>query len=57
MTDHNDHDALGDIAVRAGILSAYHDFSGDEHFTTPETRDALLAAMGLPNTPAEAAEL
>jgi len=57
MADHNDQDVLGDLAARAGILSAYHDFSGVEHFTTPETRDALLAAMGLPNRPAEAADL
>ena len=57
MTDRNENDALNDLAARAGILPAYHDFSGDEHFTTPETRDALLAAMGLPNTHKEAIEL
>jgi 4-alpha-glucanotransferase len=44
---------------RFGITDRYHDIQGKEHLTTPETRAALLRAMGVSpeeaNAPADAA--
>ncbi|SFE74352.1 4-alpha-glucanotransferase [Roseivivax sediminis] len=49
-------EALDRLASLAGILPGYTDVTGQYRPTAPETRDALLAAMGLPATTTEAAE-
>ncbi|MGB0672128.1 MAG: hypothetical protein ACPGNT_11585, partial [Rhodospirillales bacterium] len=48
--------ALDALARMAGILPIYHDLEGNPHPTSQDSRDALLAAMGLPVTEAGAAE-
>ncbi|TDL83705.1 4-alpha-glucanotransferase [Palleronia sediminis] len=50
MTD-DPRDAL---AARLGVIDGYHDPTGAWHATGPETRDAILAAMGEPVAPDEA---
>ncbi|MBK1636770.1 4-alpha-glucanotransferase [Rhodovulum adriaticum] len=40
--------ALEALAQAAGVLPRYHDLTGQEHVTDPETVRALLSAMDLP---------
>jgi 4-alpha-glucanotransferase len=40
-------DPRDELARRLGILPRYRDATGTDHELTPETRDALLAAMGV----------
>ncbi|MEX2520756.1 MAG: 4-alpha-glucanotransferase [Paracoccaceae bacterium] len=48
--------ALARLAAELGVIGAYHGFDGAERVTRPETQAALLAAMGVPATEADAAE-
>lgn len=47
--------ALAELCARMGVLAAYHDLSGEERRTAPDTARALLAAMGLAAGTEEAA--
>jgi 4-alpha-glucanotransferase len=53
-----DTDLLNRLAERVGIMPSYHDLSGTLHVAPVETKQALLAAMGLdPSDPATALRL
>ncbi|HZI83775.1 MAG TPA: 4-alpha-glucanotransferase, partial [Casimicrobiaceae bacterium] len=39
--------AFDRLAALSGILPAYYDVAGVQHFTSPETKRALLATMGI----------
>ncbi len=43
----NEHEALAQLAADCGVLPAYHDIDGREHYASDATRQALLAAMGV----------
>jgi 4-alpha-glucanotransferase len=44
----NSEQALGALAQSYGILPSFHDMSGHEHPTSPETQMALIRANGVP---------
>ena len=46
MPDQTWQDLLAKLAERAGIATDYYDIAGNLHFTSDETRRALLTAMG-----------
>lgn len=46
MQDQAEQTLLATLAERVGIVAAYHDISGTLHYTSDETRRALLGAMG-----------
>ena len=46
MQDQTEHTLLAELAERAGIAADYYDIAGHLHFTSDDTRRAILAAMG-----------
>ena len=46
MQDQTEQSLLAELAERAGIAADYYDIAGNLHFTSDETRRALLTAMG-----------
>ena len=46
MQDQTEQTLLAKLAERAGIANAYHDIAGTLHFTSDDTRRAILTAMG-----------
>lgn len=48
MQDQTEQMLLATLAERVGIVADYHDISGTLHYTSDDTRRALLAAMGFP---------
>ena len=46
MQDQMEHTLLTELAGRAGIAADYYDIAGNLHFTSDDTRRAILTAMG-----------
>ena len=46
MQDQTEQTLLARLAERAGIATDYYDIAGTPHFTSDDTRRAILAAMG-----------
>ena len=46
MQNHTEQTLLVELAERAGIAADYYDIAGNLHFTSDDTRRAILAAMG-----------
>ena len=46
MQDQTEHTLLTELAERTGIAADYYDIAGNLHFTSDDTRRAILTAMG-----------
>lgn len=46
MLDQTEQTLLATLAERAGIATDYYDIAGNRHFTSDDTRRAILTAMG-----------
>jgi 4-alpha-glucanotransferase len=46
MQDQTEQSLLAELAERAGIVADYYDIAGHLHFTSDDTRRAILSAMG-----------